>query len=67
MCKGGPRRTREAKGGRYDEGPPLRRWNRRQGEEELIPGAHQAAPASPVPGPGVSKQSRPSLSSASLV
>lgn len=43
-CKGGPRRTREAKGGRSDEGPPLRRWNRRQGEEELIPGAHQAAP-----------------------
>lgn len=43
-CKRGPRRTREAKGGRSDEGPPLRRWNRRQGEEELIPGAHQAAP-----------------------
>ena len=39
-----PAETREAKGGRSDEGPPLRRWNRRLGEEELIPGAHQAAP-----------------------
>lgn len=42
--KGGPWRVGGGQDGRSDESPPLRRWNRRQGEEGLVPGAHQAAP-----------------------
>lgn len=40
----GPWRARGGRDGRSDEGPPRRRWNRRQGEKGLVPGAHQAAP-----------------------
>lgn len=40
----GPWRARGRRDGRSDEGPPRRRWNRRQGEKGPVPGAHQAAP-----------------------